>query len=179
MSLDENERGRSHNQTTRRQWRPPEIAATDAPCDPGRCPLDTRNPDPTIVRIIDPPTIVIAGPPPRLVACPVPAAIGPDPLPIAIGPPRHRNMGWMPAASIGTDLHPDAMWREWFVKFRRGTDLHRRGNFQVRRGVEQSRIRTSQQANYQIAERFFHNVSFRFSVCWWTMTMPGEPTATH
>src|SRR5437899_9408783 len=116
MSLNENERRRRQNHTTRRKGRPTAITAAHAPGDPRRGPLDAWDPDPSKGRVIDPPAIVIASPRPRLIARPVPAAIGPDPMPVTVRPPRHGQVRWTPTASVVTHFDPRAVRSKRFIK---------------------------------------------------------------
>src|SRR2546427_3439899 len=111
MDVNEHEPRCCNGDPRWRTGRPPDLVPAVAPINPGRRPLDVWNPDPTIVRVINPSSVVVTRPGPWVIADPVPTAIGPFPMTVAIGPPPRFNTRGMPTTAVGGDIHPCAVRR--------------------------------------------------------------------
>lgn len=124
------ERRRQHS-ASRTARSPADVIIAVAPGDPCRGPIRSRNPDPADTRVIIPRPVMIAGPRPRFVAVPIPAGVGPFPISDGVRLPIHAHLRWMPAAAIGADIYPGAVWLKGRVKIRRSVDLYPRREFHI------------------------------------------------
>ena len=90
------------------QWAPPDIAATQAPADPGRAPHRSRRPVPAERAREAPATVVERRPAPGLVGHPRPAVGRPGPAAVRVGRPAHGDPG-LPDVADGLLVPPAAV----------------------------------------------------------------------
>ena len=101
----------------RRKRRPADKTIAAAPCDPGRCPFGTGNPDPTEALEPRPPAVMIGCPAERLIRDPRPTELRPRPVPIQVrAPAKVRGRARPPSVSVIRHFDPITVWRERVIK---------------------------------------------------------------
>src|SRR5207249_2144973 len=88
------------------QRRPTDVPSTALPAHPGRRPLVSRHPHPSVARVVEPAAVVIWRPTPRLIANPGPPRVGEYPVSIDIRAPPVVDVPRAPHRSVVAVLEP-------------------------------------------------------------------------
>lgn len=136
MHVHEREERRRERHSRRRTRRPANVIRTLSPRHPRGRPVNAWDPDPPVIRIIEPRTIMITSPSPRLIRLPIPTRIRPDPLSVFVRPPIRPDPRRMPAPAIIGHVHPTSVGREGLIKIGRRIDLYAGGDLHLPQATE-------------------------------------------